>query len=327
MTNIHINETNTTFINKYKPYYIDDFCLEPKLISVVKLLLEINNLNILFIGNSNSGKTTLLYALIREYYGLNKNDVIPENNILFINNLKEQGIQYFRNEMKTFCQSHSSIYGKKKLVILDDIDNINEQSQQVFRNYIDKYSHNIHFISVCSNIQKVIESIQSRLHIIRISPPTNEQIINVMNKIIQQEQIEIDDLSKQYLLMITNGSIRNIINYLEKMYILGEPIHIDLCKTICSNISFQEFEKYIELLKQHKLNEAIQIMYNIYDYGYSVIDILDYFFSFVKITHILDEETKYRIIPFLCKYITIFHNIHEDCIELVLFTNNLTKIL
>jgi DNA polymerase III delta prime subunit len=322
-----VNETNVTFINKYKPYYIDDFCLDQKLISVIKLMLELNNLNILFVGNSCSGKTTLLYALIREYYGLDKNAVIPENNILFINNLKEQGIHYFRNEMKTFCQSHSSIYGKKKLVILDDIDNINEQSQQVFRNYIDKYSHNIHFISVCSNIQKVIESIQSRLQIIKISNPNATQICNVMNKIIKEEQIEIDDASKEYLLMITNGSIRNIINYLEKMYVLGEPINIDLCKKICSNISFQEFEKYIELLTQRKITHAIKVLYDIYDYGYSVIDILDYFFTFVKVTHILDEETKYRIIPFLCKYITIFHNVHEDCIELVLFTNNLSKII
>ena len=322
-----VNETNFTFINKYKPYYIDQFCLNEKLISVIKLLLEINNLNILFVGNSSSGKTTLLYALIREYYGLDKNASLPENNILFINNLKEQGIQYFRNEMKTFCQSHSSIFGKKKLVILDDIDNINEQSQQVFRNYIDKYSHNIHFISVCSNIQKVIESIQSRLQIIKISPPSNEQINNIMNKIIEQEHMVIDDESKEYLLMITNGSIRNVINYLEKMHILGQPINIDLCKKICSNISFQEFEKYILLLKNKKITEAIQSLYYIYDYGYSVIDILDYFFTFIKITHILDEETKYRVIPFLCKYITIFHNIHEDCIELALFTNNLSRII
>jgi DNA polymerase III delta prime subunit len=322
-----INETSTTFINKYKPYYIQDFYIEPKLISVIKLMFELNNLNILFVGNSCSGKTTLLYALIREYYGLSKNDVIPENNILFINNLKEQGIHYFRNEMKTFCQSHSSIFGKKKLVIIDDIDNINEQSQQVFRNYIDKYSHNIHFISVCSNIQKVIESIQSRLQIIKISPPSNEQINNIMNKIIQQENIIIDEKSKEYILLITNGSIRNIINYLEKMYVLGEPITIELCKKICSNISFQEFESYISLLKQNKLNDAIKILYDIYDYGYSVIDILDYFFTFVKLTSIIDEETKYRIIPFLCKYITIFHNIHEDCIELALFTNNLSNLI
>jgi replication factor C subunit 3/5 len=290
-------------------------------------LLEIDNLNILFVGNSNSGKTTLLYALIREYYGLKKDASLPENNILFINNLKEQGIQYFRNEMKTFCQSHSSIYGKKKLVIIDDIDNINEQSQQVFRNYIDKYRNNIHFISVCSNIQKVIESIQSRLQLIKLNPPNDSQIENIMNTIIKNENIEIDEESKQYLLLITNGSIRNLINYLEKMYILGEPITIELCKNICSNISFHEFEKYVEHLKQNELTDAIQLLYNIHDYGYSVIDILDYFFSFTKLTNVIDEETKYRIIPFLCKYITIFHNVHEDCIELALFTNNLANII
>jgi len=319
--------TNITFINKYKPYYINDFCLDDKLLYTLKILLEIDNLNILFVGNSNSGKTTLLYALIREYYGLKKDASLPENNILFINNLKEQGIQYFRNEMKTFCQSHSSIYGKKKLVIIDDIDNINEQSQQVFRNYIDKYRNNIHFISVCSNIQKVIESIQSRLQLIKLNPPNDSQIENIMNTIIKNENIEIDEESKQYLLLITNGSIRNMINYLEKMYILGEPITIELCKNICSNISFHEFEKYVEHLKQNELTDAIQLLYNIHDYGYSVIDILDYFFSFTKLTNVIDEETKYRIIPFLCKYITIFHNVHEDCIELALFTNNLVSII
>ena len=160
-----------TFITKYKPYYIDDFCASLKFKSLLKTLLDINDLNILFIGNTNSGKTTLLFALIREYYGLTKTQSIPENNILLINNLKEQGINYYRNEMKTFSQSHSTIYGKKKMIIIDDIDLINEQSQQVFRNYIYKYKHNVHFISVCTNIQKVIEIIQSRVHIIQIQTP------------------------------------------------------------------------------------------------------------------------------------------------------------
>ena len=162
--------TPTTFINKYRPYYLKDFCVTDTFRNALSTLIDVDELNILFIGNGNSGKTSMLYALIREYYNLSKNDAFPENNILFVNNLKEQGIQYFRNDMKTFCQSSSSIYGKKKLVLIDDIDTINEQSQQVFRNYIDKYSNNIQFISVCTNVQKVVESIQSRLHIIHSVP-------------------------------------------------------------------------------------------------------------------------------------------------------------
>lgn len=320
------NALETTFIVKYKPYYIDDFCLDGKLLETLKILFEIDSLNVLFIGNSNSGKTTLLYAIIREYYKLGQNSPLPENNILFINNLKEQGIQYFRNEMKTFCQSHSSIYGKKKLVVIDDIDSINEQSQQVFRNYIDKYKHNIHFISVCSNIQKVIESIQSRVHIIQIHPPTDCQIKSIMNKIITAESIKIDEPAKDYLLKISNHSIRIMINYLEKIYILKENVDLELCKKLCSNIYFQQFETYLDKLNHGDLVGAIEILYGIHEYGYSVIDILDYFFIFLKTTVTIDEETKYKIVPFLCKYITIFHNLHEDRIELALFTNNLLRL-
>ena len=57
------------------------------------------------------------------------------------------------------------------------------------------------------------------------------------------------------------------------------------------------------------------------------MDILDNYFLYIKISDILSENEKYTITPFICKYITVFHNIHEDEIELALFTNNLIKQL
>ena len=157
-----------TFISKYKPFRIGDFQASGEFLSILKALFVIDDLNMLFVGDANSGKTSFLYAIIREYYGVANESALPENNIMFINNLKEQGINFFRTEMKTFCRSHSSIYGKKKMIVIDDMDSINEQSQQVFRNYIDKYKRNVNFIFACSNTQKIIESIQSRVHILHI---------------------------------------------------------------------------------------------------------------------------------------------------------------
>lgn len=323
-----------TLIHKYKPRTIDDFHMDPEFLSILRTLIEMGDLNLLFIGNPNSGKTTFLYTIVREYYNIKPEDTIPETNVLFINNLKEQGINYYRNEMKTFCQSHCSIYGKKKLIIIDDMDTINEQSQQVFRNYIDKYKHNVNFISVCTNIQKIIESIQSRLNILRFHNLSKENMKKILNNIIKNENIQIDEPSIEYILKISGNSIRNVMNIIEKIYLIGEPIQLDICKTLCSNISFQQFEDYIHAFTtcesedvHYGLVAPIQIIYKIHDFGYSVIDILDYFFLFVKITDLLNEIQKYKIIPIICKYTTIFHNIHEDIIELALFTSDIYPII
>jgi len=286
-------------------------------------LQELDDLNLLVVGNSCSGKTSLIYAIIREYYGMNEMAVFPEHNIMFINNLKEQGIQFFRNEMKTFCQSKSNIHGKKKIIVVDDIDTINEQSQQVFRNYMDKYSKNIHFISVCTNIQKVNESLQSRLHILKINQVDQKNLETTMTKIVKNESLIIDEDAKKFLLNVSDNSIRVLINHLEKIYILGQPVNLELAHKLCSNISYVQFDNYIGRLKVGDLGGAIAILYEIYDHGYSVIDILDYFFAYVKMTKSLEEVEKYRVLPFLCKYITIFHKVHEDVIELAFFTNNL----
>jgi hypothetical protein len=68
-------------------------------------------------------------------------------------------------------------------------------------------------------------------------------------------------------------------------------------------------------------------LYEIYDYGYSVIDIFDYFFTFVKYSAQLQEDDKYKMIRILCEYISVYHNIHEHPIELALFTGELAPIL
>jgi DNA polymerase III delta subunit len=141
-----------------------------------------------------------------------------------------------------------------------------------------------------------------------------------LRKIMTDSSDSVDAL--EHVIALSNNTIRIFVNYIEKLYILGRPLTVELAKNIYTNICSTEFERYTELLLVGNLPEAIKIFYALHDHGYSVIDIIETYFSFLKTTTILNEMQKYKIIALLCKYITIFHNVHEDEIELALFTNN-----
>ena len=311
------------FIYKYQPKVLDDFEMKISYRSIIDPLITMDKLNILFLGDSGSGKTSIIDALIREYYG----NVDYENNILHINSLREQGINFYRNDVKTFCQTSSSLKGKKKFVIFDDIELINEQSQQVFRNCIDKYSNNVSFVASCANCHKVIECLQSRFTILRMQPLQRTNIESIMSTIIKAENIIIDDCAKRFVVDVSNNSVKLVINYLEKFHLLACPINLAIAQSVCTNISFEPLEKYTKALIAKDVQISISILHELYDSGFSVMDILDNYFTYVKHTNILTEDQKYAIIPHICKYITVFHNIHEDEIELCLFTNSIMKEL
>ena len=145
----------------------------------------------------------------------------------------------------------------------------------------------------------------------------------ILHKIRVSENIQIEDDAIPFILDVSNNTAKLLINYMEKFKLLNRPITLELATLVCTNISFTTFEAYTKFIINGDLKAAIRLLYSIYDKGYSVMDILDNYFLFIKTTSLLTEEQKYIVIPYICKYITVFNNTHEDEIELALFSNNL----
>jgi len=312
-------------IQHYSPKNIDDFIINTSLKKLLNTLITLDNIKLLFIGDNSSGKTTIINLLISAYYNIHIDTRIVQQNIYKINSLNEQGITCFRPNLKTFCQTNSMIKGKKKIVIIDDMDNLNQQNQQILRNCIDKYDHKIHFIFSCVNIQKILDNIQSRITLIKLDKLDNQQLFDFFKNIISTEQIKICDDDISFIIKISNYNMNIIYNNLQKLLLLKRDIDRKDILHNCTTINFDIFEQFTKKIFNNDTIKSTNILYDLFENGYSVNDILENYFDFVKITDIIPEFDKFKYFKVICKFITYFYTIHEDKCELFLFVNQLIK--
>ena len=311
---------------KYKPKKLNDFIIDFDVKALIKEILKTDIIDIIFIGPDGSGKTSLINIILTEYYN-DCNKKLINDNVLIVNSLKERGIHFFRNELKTFCQVTCSIPSKKRVIVIDDMDLINEQSQQVCRNYFEKWSHNVFFLCSASNLQKIIEPLQSKMFILNTNLPSNDEMKNMSLNILDNEKIEYDIDAIDFLIKISNNSIRMLINYFEKIYLTDKKLNLENAIKLTTNISFYDLENFTDLCRKKQYRKSIEYLLKLIDKNFSIIDILDGYFSFIKYDSIICENTKYKIIKLLCKYTTIFYNIHDNELELFLFAYELSNII
>lgn len=309
---------------KYKPKILDDFYLDDNKKNLLKFFLKTANLNLLIIGNICTGKTSILNILINEYCNFNQS--LITNNVMYISSLKDNGINYFRNDIKIFSQTNS-LFNKKKLVIIDDLENINDQSQYILLGLINKYKYKINFILTVNNYQKILDGFLSHLNILNLEYPTYTYLYNLTKSILEKENINIDlDLIDE-IIINSNNSIKNILNIIEKFILYNNKITKNNIHYFLYYINNNNYYNFTNYCLNNDYDNAINILKDIYDIGYNIIDIYDSYSNYIKNTDNFCEKKKFIILKVLSKYIIIYHNINENILELYFFVNRLINNL
>jgi DNA polymerase III delta prime subunit len=341
---------NTLLINKYKPTRFSDFIQatdSKQMLMFLTKQIEKNKILTMIVGEEETGKTTMLNTIIREYYDVPFSTY--RSNVLYIHYLKEQGTSYYKNEVKYFCQTYCSIPGKKKTVVLDDLDFMTESNQTIFIRIIDKYSKYVNFIASCKFLHKILYGIQTRLMIVRLNRLSAGNLSSIANRIIREEGMSIDPDAIDSLITVSKYKINRLINCIDKIKLFSNNnrsvetvITKEMVYQLCANIQYTVYKKYFMLILEKNWKGSIDTLYELHDKGFSVIDILDNMFEYTKLittdVDILETTNNefvlpisqlkvYEIIKIICKYITFFYNIHEDEIELALITNEIISTI
>ena len=192
---------NSLFVEKYRSKVLDEYVGNEQLKQIVSQYIDKNDIqNLLLYGTPGTGKTTLAKLIVNNI----------DCDFLYINASDERGIDTIRDKVQGFASSAS--FKPLKIIILDEADFLTIQAQASLRNIIETYSRTTRFILTCNYLERIIDPLQSRCQVLKITPPSKKEVAQHVAGILEQESInyELNDL-----VLIVNKhypDVRKILN-------------------------------------------------------------------------------------------------------------------
>ena len=253
---------HSPWVEKYRPTSFEDIVLEPINRTLLKNIIKTNNFpNLLFYGPPGTGKTTTIINLINEYQ--EKYNQKSKGLKIHLNASDDRGIDIIRNQINQFVNT-KTIFGEgMKFVILDEVDYMTKNAQQALRYLIQQYSKDIRFCLICNYISRIDVSLQNEFVRLRFCQLPKKDIYSFLNKIINEENIDVKKEQIYAIQEYFKSDIRSMINYIQSNHDNG-----GLNSNIIRNDYWNNFikkikNKKIENLQLYKYIIDESIIYNI----------------------------------------------------------------
>lgn len=216
MNNIDFLKNSTPWVEKYRPSCFEDIVLDPLNKILLKNIIDNNYFpNLLFYGPPGTGKTTTIINLVNVYQ--EKMNLKNKGLMIHLNASDERGIDIIRNQINSFVNSKSLFGDGMKFVILDEVDYMTKTAQIALRYLLNNYNNNfnVRFCLICNYISRIDESLQTEFVRMRFNQLPEKDILKFLQKINQNENLQIKDdilisIQKHFM-----SDIRSMINYMQ----------------------------------------------------------------------------------------------------------------
>eukprot|EP00898_Chlorokybus_atmophyticus_P007285 jgi/Chlat1/7558/Chrsp63S07060 len=246
------------WVDKHRPHTFDKFVVHADIAAHLQKLVEAGECpHLLFYGPSGAGKRTLVSALLRQLYGPGAERLrveskpwkieLPDKRNIEVDlttvgsahhlelNPADAGFQdrYVVQEVikdmarsKPLDARNNSNLPNFKVLVLSGVDALSREAQHALRRTMEKYSAACRLILLCDSLSRVIEALRSRCLAVRVSAPTNAEVVQVLETVASKEKLR---LPRQLALRVADYSKRNMRRAL---------LALEACKV--ANYPFQE---------------------------------------------------------------------------------------
>ncbi|KAL3533305.1 hypothetical protein ACH5RR_006826 [Cinchona calisaya] len=280
------------WVDKYRPKTLDKVLIHDDVAqNLKKLVTEQDCPHLLFYGPPGSGKKTLIMALLRQMFGPSADKVKVENKTWKV----DAGTRTIDIELTTLLSTHHvemnpadagfqdryvvqeiikemaknrplDTKGKKsfKVLVLNEVDKLSREAQHSLRRTMEKYSSSCRLILCCNSSSKVTEAVRSRCLNVRISAPTENEIVRVLEFIGKKEGLQLPPGFAARIAEKANRSLRRAILLFETCRVQQYPF------THNQAIPPMDWEEYVseiasDIMKEQSPKRLFQVRGKLYE--------------------------------------------------------------
>jgi len=196
---------------KYRPKTLSEVIGQKPVVDRLKAFAKTESFpNMIFAGGAGVGKTSCALALANDLYGKNIAGAFKE-----LNASDQRGIDVIRGEVKEFAKTLSLADVSTKIIFLDEADALTADAQHALRRTMELFSNETRFVLSANYASKIIEPIQSRCVVFRFKPLSEDEMRKFIKRIVDGEELDIEDKAIDAVIYISDGDLRRIANILQ----------------------------------------------------------------------------------------------------------------
>jgi putative ATPase len=205
---------------KYRPKTLDEMIGQPHLLGknaiLQKLIATGTFSHTFFYGPPGCGKTTLARVIASlldsPFYEMNATT------------LKVDDLRKIFKEYTNALQ--------KPLIFIDEVHRLSKNQQEVLLPFMENQSALIIGASTENPYYSLTAAMRSRSHLFELESIHEKELYAYLEKVIQLENLLIEDEAKEYLVFSSGGDVRAMLNLLESAAAVESPITIVTLKQI-----------------------------------------------------------------------------------------------
>ena len=264
------NNSYSVLYQKYRPNLFSQVIGQNQVVNILKNAIKTKKLAnaYIFSGLHGIGKTTLARIFAKAVNCLNNQNGDACNqcdhcqlindkkaiDIVEIDAASNNGVENVRNIIENANYLPSVL--SYKIYIIDEAHMISTAGWNAFLKTLENANNHVIFIFATTEIEKIPTTILSRCQIYNLTPLNNDQLLDLIKRIITNEDIKIDDDACQLLIELAKGSARDLLSNIEHLrQINSKTINVDLInQTYCLTNKKQAFSLLLHILNNDEAN-------------------------------------------------------------------------